>query len=64
MTHRIAQPPGWPRVGGDSDGAAGSGELLATAGEIGEDRAKVELQGLVALSTEGPENTAVGESER
>jgi len=34
MPHRIAQPPGWPRPRGYSNGMAGSGETLAIAGQI------------------------------
>ena len=35
MPHRIAQPPGWPRPRGYSNGMAGHGETLAIAGQIG-----------------------------
>ncbi len=34
MPHRIAQPPGWPRPRGYSNGMAGSGETLAIAGQV------------------------------
>jgi len=41
MTHRIAQPLGWPRPRGYSNGMAGSGEILAIAGQIGWDTQEV-----------------------
>ncbi|MCA9636532.1 MAG: RidA family protein [Myxococcales bacterium] len=37
MPHRIAQPEGWPRPRGYSNGMAASGEFLAIAGQIGWD---------------------------
>lgn len=37
MPHRIAQPEGWRRPRGYSNGMAGRGEFLAIAGQIGWD---------------------------
>ncbi|MEQ1929597.1 MAG: RidA family protein [Parvularculaceae bacterium] len=35
MTHKILQPPGWPRPKGYANGIAASGRLVFTAGVVG-----------------------------
>ena len=35
MTHKILQPPGWPRPKGYANGIAASGRMIFTAGVVG-----------------------------
>jgi enamine deaminase RidA (YjgF/YER057c/UK114 family) len=37
MTHKILQPPGWPRPKGYSNGISASGRMIFTAGILGWD---------------------------
>lgn len=55
--HRIAQPEGWPRPRGYSNGMSGRGEILAVAGQIAWDaRAEIVSDDFVAQFAQALQN--------
>jgi enamine deaminase RidA (YjgF/YER057c/UK114 family) len=58
MTHRVLQPPGWPRPKGYANGIEAEGRLVFTAGVVGWNAAeKFEAKDLVGQFRQTLENT-------